>query len=389
MSVSDPLALFKQALATLNNEAETVNAQFFGGLIAGTDSRDPATARACIKTAMQCARLKDYAISMIGSGTLTATDLSMVAALVESGDVEPWACVSLSYGQRLKHLSFEDIRPLLRALRKKRAPGLWAALEIIFMYLYDGRQPAAGLVKELKSILTSADLIKGVNHAVMDGHHFQEAVPLIAKHGALDAGFAVSMVRQIVRLATRASSDVFFALDDPARAVLKQIMASHPSEAWSVLSEALETEDGNRRRLDRLLDHDRDDWLGPGLFFELPADMYLGWVQADPERRASKVISWLPIAGRQHDGTLQWHPALVQFITDFGDQPNVLRGLTRRLQPSFWSGSLVPYLEPVVPMVATWQRHQNPSVRAWAGTTVDWLRRLIESDQSDYDEPYR
>ncbi|MGN6304194.1 MAG: hypothetical protein ACTHNH_05220 [Mesorhizobium sp.] len=389
LSASDPLDLFKQALARLDSETATVNAQFFGGLIAGTDSRDPTMARACIKAAMQSAKLKDYAISMIGSGTLTAADLSMVAELVENGDVEPWACVSLSYGQRLKHLSFEDIRPALRALRKKRAPGLWAALEIIFMYLYGGRQPASGLVKELKSILTSADLIKGVNRAAMDGHHFQGAVSLIAKHSALDAAFAVSMVKQIVRLATRAGSDVFFALDDPARAVLKQIMASRPSEAWSVLSEALEAEDGNRRRLDRLLDHDRDDWLGPGLFYELPADMYLKWIQADPEQRASKAISWLPIAEKQHDGTLQWHPALVQFIADFGDQPNVLRGLTRRLHPSSWSGSLASYLEPVVPMAASWQRHQNPNVRAWAGATVDWLRRSIDSDGSEYDEPYR
>ena len=389
LSVSDPLELFNQALAKLDSETATVNAQFFGGLIAGTDSRDPATARDCIKAAMQSAKLKNYAISMIGSGTLTATDLAMVAALVESGDVEPWACVSLSYGQRLKHLSFEDIRPLLRALRKKRASGLWAALEIISMYLYGDRQPAAGLVKELKSILISADLIKGVNRAVMDGHHFQGGVALIAKHGALDSAFAVAMAKQIVRLATRASSDVFSALDDPARAVLKQMMASHPSEAWSVLSEALEVEDGNRRRLDRLLDHDRDDWLGPGLFYEFPAEIYLNWVQADPARRASKAISWLPIATPQHDDTLQWHPALAQFITDFGDQPDVLRGLTRRLHPSFWSGSLASYLEPVVPMAASWQRHPNANVRAWAGATVDWLRRSIQADQNDYDEPYR
>ncbi len=79
--------------------------------------------------------------------------------------------MALSYGQRLKHLSADDIQPLLDALKRMGTPSLWAAIEIVFMYLYDGRSPARTLIRTVKSILLSRDLFSGVNRGTM-GRHF-------------------------------------------------------------------------------------------------------------------------------------------------------------------------------------------------------------------------
>jgi hypothetical protein len=64
----DPVALFAKALQIAETRNEPANTQFFGGLIAGTDQRDPQKARACVLAALQSPKLKNYAISMIGSG---------------------------------------------------------------------------------------------------------------------------------------------------------------------------------------------------------------------------------------------------------------------------------------------------------------------------------
>src|SRR5207253_1002148 len=65
-----PTELFKTALAKAEQKEEAANRQFFGGLIAGADSRDPKAARECVRLALRSEKLKKDAISMIGAGKL-------------------------------------------------------------------------------------------------------------------------------------------------------------------------------------------------------------------------------------------------------------------------------------------------------------------------------
>ncbi|MER9697013.1 hypothetical protein [Mesorhizobium sp. M0146] len=386
-SAADPVELFRLAVAKLDGGLAAINRQLFRGLIAGTDARDPVAARECIRAALRAPKLKDDAISMIGSGKLQPGDLEVVIALLASGDVEPWRCAALSYGRGLEHLSSAEIMPLLDALRKKGAAGLWAALDIVFMYLLGGKPPSPGLVRTIKSVLLAPDLYNKVNQGPMDGHHFFESVELLAKHGAIDAKFARAMTAQIVKLSRVPSGDVFFALDDPAREALQQLLKSHPPEAWEVLSSHLENEDPVLRHgLNRLIDRDREDWLGAGTLFELPRDLYLGWVRAKPTKRASIIVPWLPLAVKQHDSSLVWHPAMASFVEEFSSQPDVLRGLSGRLRPGMWSDSLASYLEPLIPMVSTWQNHPVPAIRAWANSAIDNLRRWIDEEREEDDD---
>jgi hypothetical protein len=387
LSADDLVGLFELAVAKLDAGPRAANRQLFSGLIAGTDARDPSAARECIRAALRAPKLKNDAISMIGSGKLQPADLDMVITLLESGDVEPWRCASLSYGRGLDHLSSAEIMPFLDALRKKGAAGLWAALDIVFMYLFGGKRPSPALIRTIKSVLLAPDLFGKVNQGPMDGHRFHESVELLAKHGAVDAKFARDMTAQIVRLSRVPNSDVFFALDEPARQALQHLLKSHPTEAWEALLGEFDNKDPLvRHRLRRLIDQDREDWLGAGLLFELPRDLYLDWVRAQPASRASIVVSWLPLAVKQYDGSLAWHPAMASFIEEFGSQQDVLRNLSGRLRPGMWSGSLSSYLDPLIPMVSAWQNHPSSAIRAWANAAVDNLRRWIDQDRQEDDD---
>jgi hypothetical protein len=94
--VGDPVELFIRALGMSEARPEPANRQVFGGLIAGTDHRDPRKARDCVRAALQSLKLKNDAIPMIGSGKLQPEDLRIVVALLQSGDVEPWQCATLA-----------------------------------------------------------------------------------------------------------------------------------------------------------------------------------------------------------------------------------------------------------------------------------------------------
>ena len=125
--------LFRAALSKSNLRHEAANLSFFTGLIAGADSRDPSSARECIRLALHSEKLKNYAISMIGAGNLQPDDIRLVVSLLQSHDVEPRQCAFLSYGRRLERLSPDHIAPLLGELARHGAEGLWTILEIAAM----------------------------------------------------------------------------------------------------------------------------------------------------------------------------------------------------------------------------------------------------------------
>jgi hypothetical protein len=84
---SDPVALFLKAIRIVQTRNEPATRQLFGGLIAGTDHRDPEKARTCVRAALLSPKLKNDAIAMIGSGKLQPDDLRLAISLLQSGDI--------------------------------------------------------------------------------------------------------------------------------------------------------------------------------------------------------------------------------------------------------------------------------------------------------------
>ncbi|MGC4098229.1 MAG: hypothetical protein QM706_14035 [Nitrospira sp.] len=77
--------LFKTAVDKSERSPKGPNLGFFSGLIAGGDSRDPQSARDCIRIALNSPKLKSDAISMIGSSKLLPADIALVVSLPEIG----------------------------------------------------------------------------------------------------------------------------------------------------------------------------------------------------------------------------------------------------------------------------------------------------------------
>ena len=131
----------------------------------------------------------------------------------------------------------------------------------------------------------------------------------------------------------------------------------------------------------------RDDHLARGLSFGVPQNIYLDWVRENPKARAAITVAWLPIAEKETSGQLKWHPELEAFVAEFGDQPDVLSAISRRLIPTFYWGGLARYLEPIVPLVESWLTHPGAHVRNWATNQLDGLRKTIvdETKRSEED----
>ncbi|MFP2903499.1 hypothetical protein ACLESD_00165 [Pyxidicoccus sp. 3LFB2] len=385
--VPSPWELFVVALAKAEAKEGTPNRQFFGGLISGTDGRDPKMARDCIRAALRSEKFKKDAISLIGASKLQPSDIQLVVSLLQAHEVQPWQCASLSYGRGMEHLPGEVIVPLLEELTVHGPEGLWACLDIISMVLHGGKELTSPLVMTLRAALVAPELFEKPLRGHGDGHHLKEMVKVLAKHGRIDRKFAQALVRQFLGICDRRKSDVFHSLKNDVQSALKTVMGVHPKEVWANVARLLQNKSATvRHRLESLLGLDNDKHLEAGLLYNLPRDLYLDWARRNPSERASVVMKWLPIVTKSEDGTLSWHSALEEFVAEFGNQKYVLDELSSRLHPRVYWGSAVPQLEPLLPLLRSWSAHSRAEVRHWASGRITWIRELIQQNEQERDE---
>jgi hypothetical protein len=166
-------------------------------------------------------------------------------------------------------------------------------------------------------------------------------------------------------------------------------MTKHAKDVWRYFSKLLLANDWFvRNRVERLIDFNRGENLKEGLLYALPAELYLEWAREDPPRRAPVVMNWLPIAMRGEGGDLSWHPALENFMAEFGDQRGVLGALSARLHPRSWSGSLAVHLEPQLRLLESWFTHPRREVRQWVRDQIDRTNTQIEEETRRSDDDY-
>jgi hypothetical protein len=364
--VSEPLAVFHQSLSFAEKCSEAANRDFFAGLVAGFDVRDPKLARECIGHALRSEKLKDDAIGMIGSGKLQRADLELVASLVVSGEVNPAQVAALSYGRSMEHLPAESIVPLLEALSKQGPIGLWTVLDVVSMLLHGGKEFPKSFLPVLRAALVAPHLFNLVVNT-MDGHHFQTLISTLVERKLVDQKFARALVKQLLSICREKRSDVFHALDDSVRQALAILASSHPSEVWSAVTKLLVEDDWHVRfHLERILGPRKDDHLGAGVLSPIPEELFMAWVREEPGTRARLILRWLPICLKGEDESLSWHPTFTKFIDEFHHSEEVLVELSSRLYPRFYWGSPVFQMQQLIKLLSQWECEPRAEMRQFS-----------------------
>jgi len=387
--VDDPATLFRSSLGVLEAQGAQPNRLFFAGLVAGADSRDAEARHECLRAALESEKLKGEAISLIAAGRLKVRDLDLVVSMLESGDISPFQCAALSYGQAMDHLTADEITPFLVALQQHGTSGLWAVLEIVSMYLYGGKQPLPSLVAVVKDVLIAPALFDDPDERPRDGHRLGDAINLLVSNGFVDANLARALVKQLLSLSKRRQhGPAYSSVEGPVRMSLELLAKSHSREMWKEAARLMQEGDLLAwHRLSDMIGPSDDDFLGGGILFDLPAPLYLDWARNNPAVRARLVLSWLPVATRGQDGLLRWHPSLESFVLEFGSANDVLRELAARLLPRAWAGSLVPHLKDSVVLLRSWEDHPLPEVQRWVREQVGYLENKIRQEEhSDAEE---
>ena len=222
----------------------------------------------------------------------------------------------------------------------------------------------------------------------MDGHYLSEGVTRIIKSKKLDAVYVRKLSAYLLSVCEPARRNVFFDLDDPVISSLNSLAELNPGAVWDEIARLLTDESPQiRRQVSQLLVRTHvEKYLEHGIAVNIPAAILLNWVRGAPEERAAIAINWLPVTQMGDNDVMQWHPEMMSFVSEFGSHPGVLPAIERRLYPtSFW-GSLVRYLEPLIPVVETWTKHPKLEIRQFANGLLVRLHRDIAAEQKRDEE---
>ena len=383
-AAKDPEELFEEAVKVAENSHQPPNRAFYAGLISGASERDPEIARRLVLRALASVKLKPEAIALFGSRTLKGQDIDLLISLIASGEIKPWQAQDLGLWRSPEVLFIR----VLQELEKHGNDGLWTIVYIVGLFLHGGNNVLSERLETLtKRVLVAPQLFVAARHN-MYGHLLEQLIYQLSRSGAVDKKYAEKLARQLMSICRRGPNSVFYQLDDSVRKALGYLLEIYPNLIWSIIAKNLSSKNSHDRSYAETLlkSHDQDDHLGQSLALPVPIAIYMAWVREKPGERAVKAVAWLPIADRTEEGALVWNPELIGFVDEFCDIPAVLQELGGRLSPSSYSGGLVPYLEPIVPLVETWASHPKASVRAWVSDVLSWLRKTIVSERKRSEE---
>jgi len=304
--------------------------------------------------------------------------------------------VFLSYGRGLENLCTESILVLVNELvNNHETEGSWTALEIVSMYQHSRTELDKKLAEWIKQQITSPKLLGKVRKATRDGYLFEQLITLVEKHYGIDDDFATELSNQITRLCQVENYDVFSALDDPARKIIKKLVKLKPMSLWAVVSRFFEIAAS-------LEAHWLEDLVGPsergfdgvhnteGALYGISDSVCIEWARTDPSVRAPFLCIFYPILEMNGAGDCKWHPSIETLAIEFGEVAEFRQALARRFHPSSWSGSIIPYLEVYLAPLETWFTHPVPGLALWARDMVRSLEKQISAEKKREDEdPYR
>ncbi|CAB3807646.1 hypothetical protein LMG28688_06594 [Paraburkholderia caffeinitolerans] len=383
-NVVNPMSTFKLALDAISVSTNLEGLGFLRGLLAGIDAGDSAVADECVRLALARDALKPRAIEIWMAVKISVLRLTQIVENVRAGALVATQCVYLSYGQGLAHLNANQILPLIDELANNhKGQGAWSALEIITMYLHSRSDFDPCLVDSAQSILVSSALLGEVRRGNQDGHLFESLVRSIHKHAGLDDSFVAKLGEQIVRLCQTSDGNVFDALDDPIRRIVKLLVAERPLPMWEVIARLVERATPTERsRLNRLVGqsrrgfrHDGDSENSAGPLYGVPEQACFEWADADAPTRAPFLCEFYPLFEKDGAGKTVWHPSMEGLAVRYGEHAAFCEALTHRLHVGAWSGSLIPYLEAYFDPLETWYHHRHPQLCMWAKE----MRRALDA----------
>lgn len=383
----DPLAIFGQALATLDASGSRNGVGFVRALLTSIDRKladQPDKIEQLVTLAEQSPILAPNRMDIFDALRVTPERLAVITAQVREGTIEPRRVVSVSYGRGLDGIAPAAFASLIQALvERPGSEGAWAALEILSMYTHEMKKITGEVAKLVKlAILSPAIAESSVGHSGMSEYVHERLLKMLADDGEIDESFARGFAAQI-EASCRGVGGRYSGRVDAIRSALATVVEHQAAVVWAVLSGFYETATrAERERLNTITSAVKPFAFDvtrtrAGPLFATPKSLMLTWVDAGPDDRLDFLLSFYPVL-ENDAGRWKWHPALQELAAKYGGQRQFRTSLRARIFPSSWGGSLREHLSSFQQPLETWVN--DPIIGDWAAATLQKIDAWLADD---------
>jgi hypothetical protein len=241
------------------------------------------------------------------------------------------------------------------------------------MYSYGN----AALVDALQSQITDVVLAPGMltsERAPRDSHEYEVC--------------AVRLVKQSSDIARQVADELCAAIASGSQVgshltekLLAALLEHQPQASWPILRGALlESDRVSGWRLSDALGSPARMGDRSSPIDKLDRQLLREWCIAEPVL-APPLVARLIAAIEKHEGDVWSLSGSAQMLVDeFGDSAGVLDALGASLHTFSWAGSLVPFYERLIAVVAPLLTHQREAVRIWARRMVDGAKESRDKE---------
>ena len=366
--------LYTAVLSALREVAlERRNTALLSGWLAAIDEQEPHTCdRLFVEIATQ-APIRQSLPSVARGLKLNDFRVAALRELLEGEHIALNQLYGLSSGQAMSGVSVGCVSALSHALVQRGTDGAWVALDMLFMYSYGNPT----LVEALQCQFTDVVLAPGMftsERATRDSHEYEvSAVRLVKKSSEIARQLAEELCAAIA-----GGSHIGSHLTEK---LLAALLEYQPAATWPILRRALVESD-------RVVRWKLSDALGSPARMgdraspidKLDRQVLREWCLSEPVVAPPLVARLIGAIEKDKDDVWRLSGSAQMLVDDFGDSAGVLDALGASLHTFSWAGSLVPFYERLMAVVAPLLTHQREAVRVWARRMVDGAKESRDKE---------
>lgn len=370
--VNEPAHLLRHLLESMTPDSEVaVVSNLVRNVISGAAQADRNNGLECLELALGAHGLSASSIEFLASAGLDDTLMQRAIEFVKNDTVEPHQVSAIAFTDVLQTVDDGLIELLVNNLFAKQAYGAWAAIDFLAHVLYRTDPEEGRLLQSIKAAVINPHLFDKPRYSNMDWYHWCDLVEKLFKGSHVNNSFSIELVDFIISVTFVDEYNVQLSFDDYAQKILRQLITNSPCLVWEKYHDARTASEGRALyRLPRLFEASVGEPSAPGVFNDIPAEIYVPWMLKDKEERIPFILDWLQLFdGEKNDR--QWSADFVSFIDAHVDRPERLHTLRSRLTNGMCWGSFANKLEAERDqLVALREASSNPNVHRWIHQTV-------------------
>jgi hypothetical protein len=384
--VGDPEHLLRHLLESMTADIEiAVISNLVRNVISGAAQTDRNKGLECLELALGVSSLSASSIEFLASVGVDDALMQRAIEFVQYDAVEPQQVSVIALNDVLQTVDERLIELLVSTLLTKQAHGAWAAIDFLSHVLYRADFKEGRLLRSLKASVINRALFDKSRYSYMGWYHWCDLVEKLFEGGYIDDAFGIELVNFIISVTSVEVYNVQLSFDEYAQKILRRLIATSPRLVWEKYHEARTALAGRALyRLPGLFEASVGEPSAPGVFNDIPAEIYVPWMLEDKEERMPFVLDWLQLfVGGKNDR--QWNADFVSFVDAHVDRPERLNTLRSRLTAGTWLGSFANKLEAERDqLLQLREASSNSNVHRWIDRTVSQMeQQIVEERRQD------